>query len=124
MAGQKRERELHYFSYFKKLYESWERSMSQALEVWLKNPLVTNSTEKAIEKSIEFRNYIYEIMDRSLQQRVFPMKDDMDKVLGSLDILETKLNKLSKRMDELEVDEKSISRRKITKSKIRRKKGK
>ncbi len=58
MVGQKRERELHYFSYFKKLYESWEKSMSQALEVWLKSPLFTNSTEKAIEKSIEFRNYI------------------------------------------------------------------
>ncbi len=52
------------------------------------------------------------------------MKDDIDKVLSSIDILETKLNKLSKRMDELSVNEKSTSRLKITKSKTRRKKGK
>jgi hypothetical protein len=116
----KREGELYYFSYFKRLYESWEESTSQALEVWLKSSLFTNTTEKAIEKSVEFKNYIYDIMERTLKQRYFPMKNDMEKIINSLDNLEIKLNKLSERINELQITEKSTLKRKRVKSKVRR----
>jgi len=112
--------ELDYFSYFKKLYESWEKSMSRALEVWLKNPLFTSTTEKAIEKSAEFKNYIYDIMERTLKQRYFPTRNDMDKLMTSLDMLETKVSELSEKINELQVGEKPTSRRKKAKSKTRR----
>jgi Na+/phosphate symporter len=119
--SRKTESELDYLSYFKKLYESWEKYMFQALEVWLKNPLFTNTTEKAIEKSTEFKNYIHDIMERSLKQRYFPMKDDMDKVITSLDKLETRVSELSERINEFQVAEKSMSKHKKIKHKTRRK---
>jgi len=120
--SRKTESELDYLSYFKRLYESWEKYMFQALEVWLKNPLFTNTTEKAIEKSTEFKNYIHDIMERSLKQRYFPMKDDMDKVITSLDKLETRVSELSKRINELQVAEKSMSKHKKIKPKTKEKK--
>jgi hypothetical protein len=120
MSEKKSENELDYFSYFKKLYESWEKSMSQALEVWLKNPLLTNTTEKAIEKSAEFKTYIHDIMERTLRQRYFPIKDDMDKVIMSLDKLEIRVNELSDRFNELEGADKTTLKRKKAKPKTRR----
>jgi hypothetical protein len=119
MYEKKRESELDYFSYFKKLYESWEKSMSQALEVWLKTPLLINTSEKAVEKSAEFNNYIHDIMERTLKQRYFPMKDDMDKVITSLDKLEIKVNELSERIKELQTAKKPILKK--VKPKKRRK---
>ena len=117
MAEKKREGELYYFSYFERLYESWEKSASQALEVWLKGSLFRNTTEKAIEKSIEFKKYIYEIMDRTLKQRYFPMKNDIDKIINSIDNLEIKLNRLSERIDEIQTTKKSNLKRKRVKPK-------
>lgn len=121
MNEKKREIELDYFSYFKKLYESWEKSMSQALEIWLKNPLLTNTTEKAIEKSAEFKNYIYDIMERTLRHRYLPIKDDMDKVITSLDKLEIRVDELSERIDELQAVDKLTLKHKKAKQKTRRK---
>ncbi len=121
MSEKKRESELDYFSYFKKLYESWEKSMSQALEFWFKNPLLTNTTEKAIEKSAEFKNYIYDIMERTLRHRYFPMKDDMNKVITYLDKLEIRVDELSERIDELQVVERPTLKHKKSKQKARRK---
>jgi hypothetical protein len=123
MSEKKREAELDYFSYFKKLYESWEKSMYQALEIWLKNPLLINTAEKAIEKSAEFKNYMSDVMERTLKLRYFPMKDDMDKVITSLDKLEIKVNELSERIDELHVPERpTLMRKKKAKPKIKEKK--
>lgn len=121
MTERKGESELDYFIYFKKLYESWEKSMSRALEVWLKNPLFTSTTEKAIEKSAEFKNYIHDIMERTLKQRYFPTKNDIDKLITSLDTLETKVIELSEKITELQVDEKPTSRHKRSKPKKERK---
>jgi division protein CdvB (Snf7/Vps24/ESCRT-III family) len=119
MSEKKRKSELDYFSYFKKLYESWEKSMSQALEIWLKNPLLTNTTERAIEKSAEFKNYIHDIMERTLNQRHFPMRDDMDKIITSLDKLQTRVSELSERINEIQVAEKPTLKK--VKPKTRRK---
>jgi polyhydroxyalkanoate synthesis regulator phasin len=120
MPEKSKEGELYYFSYFKKLYESWEKSMSQALEVWLKSPIFTNSAEKAIEKSIEFKNYMHDIMERTLKHRYLPTKNDMDKLMNSLDNLEVKLNKLEGKINELQSAQKLTPERKRARSRIRR----
>lgn len=91
-----------YFSYFKKLYESWERSISKAMGVWFNNPIFTSSTEKAIEKSVEFKDYIYNVMDRTLKHRFIPAMYDMDKLAKSLDKLEVKLNKAEEKINKIQ----------------------
>lgn len=101
-----------YFSYFKKLYESWERSMSKAMGVWLNNPLFTHSTEKAIEKSVEFKDYIYDIMDRTLKHRFIPPIYDIDKLAKSLDELEIKLNEVQEKINKIQSVKKSTTERK------------
>ena len=91
-----------YFSYFKILYESWERSMSKAMGVWFHNPIFTCSTIKAIEKSVEFKDYIYDIMDRTLKHRFIPAMHDMDKLVKSLDKLEVKVNKVEEKINKIQ----------------------
>ncbi len=95
-----KDEEPYYFNYFRKLYESWERSMSKAMEVWLKNPIFAHNAEKAIEKSIEFKGYIHEIMERTLKHRFIPTRHEMNKLVKSLDDLEVKLNKVEERINE------------------------
>jgi len=115
------EEESKYFSYFKKLYESWEKSASQALEIWLKSPLFRNNMERALAKSIEFKDYINETMERNLKHKYIPMKSDMDKLSSSLKNLEQKLNSLEEKLKNFESSEKTNPVKKETKSRTRRK---
>ncbi|GIW48308.1 MAG: hypothetical protein KatS3mg078_2185 [Deltaproteobacteria bacterium] len=124
--GDKKREEPDYFNYFKRVYELWEKSASQALELWIKSPLFRNTMEKALEKSTEFRNYIQEVMDRTLKYRYFPMKNDIDKLAEYLSSLEEKLNKLESKINELhsihDLPQDESSRSGKVKSKARRKK--
>jgi seryl-tRNA synthetase len=124
--GDKKREEPDYFNYFKRVYELWEKSASQALELWIKSPLFKNTMEKALEKSTEFRNYIQEVMDRTLKYGYFPMKNDIDKLAEYLSSLEEKLNKLESKINELhsmhDLPRDESSRSGKVKSKARRKK--
>lgn len=121
MPEKDEEEESNYFGYFKKLYESWERSASQAVDIWLKSPLFTNSMERAIEKSIEFKRYIQDTIERTLKQRYIPTRDDTDKLKDSLDRLQERLNHLEEKIGKLEVSPEPTVERKKTRSKTRRK---
>jgi len=114
------EEESKYFSYFKKLFETWEKSASQALDIWLKSPLFRNNMERALAKSVEFKNYINETMERNLKNKYIPMKSDMDKLSSSLKSLELKLTSLEEKLKNIEGSEKTNPVRKKTKSKTRR----
>lgn len=74
MAERRNDSELYYFIYFKKLYESWEKTMFHALKLWMRTPLFTSSMVNAVEKSAEFKNYMREIMELTLRQRDFRIK--------------------------------------------------
>ncbi len=87
--------------YYKKFYETWEKSMSEALEMWLKSPLFAASAGKLIEKSSGFKKYLDEVMERSLNNMRLPTKNDIDRVLASLNNLEAKINDLWDKIDEL-----------------------
>ncbi|MEE9214029.1 MAG: hypothetical protein V3U54_04425 [Thermodesulfobacteriota bacterium] len=89
--------EEEYFSYFSKLYESWEKSTHQAMKAWIKNPLM----EQAVEKSGEFKKYIQEIMDQNLEYRYFPLKKDIDSLKTALENIEEKLDKLENTINTL-----------------------
>lgn len=120
MPEKEKEEESKYFSYFKKLYETWEKSTSQALEVWLRSPLFRNNMERAVEKSNEFKNYIHDTMERNIKHKYIPMKKDMDKLMGSLKSLEEKLYMLEEKISNLESTSKRSGGRKKTKTKTRR----
>lgn len=91
MVERRNDSELYYFIYFKKLYESWEKTMSHALKSWMRTPLFTNSMVNAIEKSVEFKNYMQEVMERTLRQRYFVMRSgDIDKETNHVDSLKSK----------------------------------
>jgi len=119
MPEKEKEEESKYFSYFKKLYETWERSTSQALEVWLRSPLFRNNMERAVEKSNEFKNYIHDTMERNIKHKYIPMKKDMDKLMGSLKSLEEKLYMLEEKISNLESTSKRSGARKKTKTRRR-----
>lgn len=106
MSSKNTEEETYIFGYFKNIYDSWEKSMTNAFELWLKSPVVASSAESAVKKSKEFKNYMYEIMEKTLKDRYVPGKSDFDKLAGSLDDLHDKLSKLTESVNELkEMDE-------------------
>ena len=99
MAGKKKELdEVYYLGYFKKLYESWEESTHNMLEVWFNSPLM----DRAVEKSSEFKNYVQTFMEQSLEKRNTPQKGEIDKLINTVDALELKISKLEDKIQYLQ----------------------
>ena len=98
MAKKKELDEVYYLGYFKKLYESWEESTHKMMDIWFNSPLM----ERAVEKSSEFKNYVQDFMEQSLEQRNIPERNEMDKLINTIDILEIKIAKLEEKIEDLE----------------------
>lgn len=90
--------QIYYFSYFKKLYESWEESTNKLVDVWMNSPLM----ERAVEKSSEFKNYIHNFIENTLEKRYLPEKRDMEKLIDTLDTLGEKIAELEVRITDLQ----------------------
>lgn len=96
--------QLYYFGYFKKLYESWEESTNMMVDIWLNTPYM----ERAFDKSLEFKNYVQNFMEDTLESRCGPKKDhkdskkDNDKLVEYIDSLEEKIRGLEEKVQELE----------------------
>lgn len=104
--GKKKELdEVYYLGYFKKLYESWEESTHKMMDIWFNSPLM----ERAVEKSSEFKDYVQDFMERSLEQRNIPERNDMDKLLNTIDSLEVKIAKLEEKIENLETEPEKVS---------------
>ncbi|HVY55723.1 MAG TPA: hypothetical protein VHC46_08210 [Thermodesulfobacteriota bacterium] len=92
--------QIYYFSYFKKLYESWEESTNKMMDVWMSSPLM----ERAVEKSSEFKNYIHSFIENTLEKRYLPEKRDMEKLFDTLDSLEEKIAVLEEKIAGLQTN--------------------
>lgn len=99
MAKKKKELdEVYYLGYFKKLYESWEESTHNMMDVWFNSPLM----DRAVEKSSEFKNYVKTFMEQSLEKRNTPQKGEIDKLLNTVDALELKISRLEEKIENLQ----------------------
>lgn len=55
-----------YTEQYKKLYEAWEKTMSEAMDVWKRNPLVKSGVEEAEEYDpVEQYKKFYEAWEKS-----------------------------------------------------------
>jgi hypothetical protein len=90
--------EVYYLGYFKKLYESWEESTHNMMDVWFNSPLM----DRAVEKSSEFKNYVKTFMEQSLEKRNTPQKGEIDKLLNTVDALELKISRLEEKIENLQ----------------------
>jgi len=98
--------EIYYLGYFKKLYESWEESTHKMMDVWFNSPLM----ERAVEKSSEFKNYVQGFMEESLERRNLAEREEMNKLINTIDALEIKIAKLEEKIESLETSpEKDLS---------------
>lgn len=110
--------EVYYLGYFKKLYESWEESTHKMMDVWFNSPLM----DRAVEKSSEFKNYVQVFMEQSLEQRNVPEREEMDKLINTIDDLELKIARLEEKIEDLEIKpEQSASASKSKKEKTKQK---
>ncbi len=104
MEKKKDHEQLYYFGYFKKLYESWEESTNMMMDIWLNSPYM----ERAFDKSLEFKNYVQNFMEDTLESRCEPKKaqkeskTDKDKLVEYIDSLEDKIRELEGKVQELE----------------------
>jgi polyhydroxyalkanoate synthesis regulator phasin len=113
--------EVYYFSYFKKLFESWEESTNKLMDVWMSSPLM----ERAVEKSSEFKNYIHSFIEQTLEQRYLPEKRDMEKLIDTLDSLGEKIAELEVKITDLQSSSKKPepkTRSRTVKKKVKEKK--
>jgi polyhydroxyalkanoate synthesis regulator phasin len=113
--------EIYYFSYFKKLFESWEESTNKLMDVWMSSPLM----ERAVEKSSEFKNYIHSFIEQTLEQRYLPEKRDMEKLIDTLDSLGEKIAELEVKITDLQSSSKKPepkTRSRTVKKKVKEKK--
>ena len=118
MAKKKELDEVYYLGYFKKLYESWEESTHKMMDIWFNSPLM----DRAVEKSSEFKNYVQVFMEQSLEQSNVPERDEMDKLINTIDALELKIAKLEEKIEDLETHPENISTK--PKSKVKKTKAK
>lgn len=116
MSEKNKQTKPFYLSYFEKLYESWEISAEKALTLWFHNPLFSNFMDRAVEKSLEFKNYTQEIIDKTLKYRIFPIDNGLTKLTDSIENFDERLTTLEGKI--LKAKKKNI--RKKTKSKRRR----
>ena len=84
MEKKKDHDQLYYFGYFKKLYESWEESTNMMMDIWLNSPYM----ERAFDKSLEFKNYIQNFMEDTLESRCEPKKGGTSRAGGKDDLVE------------------------------------
>jgi len=95
--------ELYYFGYFKKLYESWEESTNTMMDIWLNSPYM----DRAVDKSMEFKNYIHNFIEETLESRCGPKTGNTDKLKEYIDSLEENIRDLEEKMETLEAKPKS-----------------
>mgnify|MGYP000035299916 CR=1 FL=1 len=50
--------------------------------------------DRAVEKSLEFKNYTQEIIDRTIKYRFFPIDNDFAKLTNSISNFDERLSKL------------------------------
>ena len=98
MSNKKEYDEIVYFGYFKKLYESWEESTNKMMDVWMNSPLM----ERAVEKASEFKNYIHNFIDQSLEKRYIPQKVDIDRLIDTIESLEEKVSELEMKIEKIQ----------------------
>lgn len=116
MSEKNKQTKSFYLSYFEKLYESWEISTQKALTFWFHNPLLSTFMDRAVEKSIEFKNYTQEIIDKTLRYRYVPINNDLMKLTNSIEHFDERLSKLESKI----IKTKNTNIRKRAKSKSRR----
>ena len=108
----------YYFGYFKKLYESWEESTNMMMDIWLNSPYM----ERAFDKSLEFKDYVQNFMEDTLESRCEPKKEgkkvtDTENLIDYIDSLEKKIRDLEQKLESLESKpkKKTTERRRKTK---------
>ncbi len=112
MSDKKEHQEIYYFGYFKKLYESWEESTNKMMDVWMNSPFM----ERAVEKSSEFKSYIHNFMEQTLEKRHLPQKKDMEKIIDTIDSIEVKIAELEGKIEDIKSEPKKPSPKRRTRS--------
>ena len=98
-------------AYYKDFYDSWEKVTTEALEKWVNSPLFASNIGKIIEKSSEFKKYFDQAMEISLKNMNLPSRRDLERVLGSINNIEAKINDLSDKVDEILISKKGKSKK-------------
>ena len=109
--------EVDYFSYFNKLFETWEKSTNSILDIWFNSPMI----ERAVEKSTELNSYINGFISRTVETKC-RNHGEADNIVEYVASLEQKISDLENKVRELESRKSVSSRTKKTGSNNKKKK--
>ncbi|MBI2486791.1 MAG: hypothetical protein HYW01_07510 [Deltaproteobacteria bacterium] len=86
--------------YFKQVYNVWEKFTSDTFDMWMRSPFFIWGAEKGFEGFADFKKHYCEFAERILKNLRISTKNDVDKILSTLNNLESKLPGLSERVRE------------------------
>ena len=78
--------------------------------------------EKAVEKSLEFKNYTQDIMEKTLNYRYFPVKENFNNLMNQFDKKDMNLVEKDRKPERLQTHNKSKRSKNMGNIKSRRKK--
>ena len=105
MSDKSGRNEVDYFSYFNKLFETWEKSTNNILEIWFNSPMI----ERAVEKSSELNSYINGFITRTVESKC-RNHSEAENIVEYVASLEEKISDLENKLKELE-SRKSVSQK-------------
>lgn len=82
------------------------------MDVWMNSPFM----DRAVEKSTEFKDYIHNFIEKSLENRYLPERSEVSQLIDTINSLEAKVAELEKKIDDLESAPKKTSTKRRTRS--------
>lgn len=91
------------FDFSRTMMETWEKSMAEALERLTRDQEFIKHMSQAVGGALDIRRQSGEQMEKYLRSINMPTRSDLERLLGYLQRIESKLLDLEDRLDEMAV---------------------
>ncbi len=89
------------FDFSRGMYESWEKAMAEAMEKLTQDEAFVKNLTKAFTGTLDVRTQISSQLEKYLKSINMPTRTDLERLLGYLQRIESKLLDLEDRLDTL-----------------------
>lgn len=88
------------FDFGKSMFETWEKTMAESLERLTHDESFLKNMGNAVSNSLDLKKQFEENLEKYLRAINMPTKSDLERMLGYLHRIETKLLDLEDKIDE------------------------
>jgi len=88
-------------SFLKQTFKLWEKFASEYLEMLIKSPVFLETVGKVLENSTMFKAQLDKAVGTMLASLQLPIRSDQEKILTTVQAIESQLQTLSERLDKI-----------------------